>query len=735
MTKAEKDVKYLNTNTMNEKIQLLKKYYGYSSFRPGQEEIIDATLDGKDSVVLMPTGGGKSLCYQIPALMLPGCAIVVSPLIALMNDQVLALQANGIAAAAIHSNRDERLNRETYEMLRTGRIKIIYVSPERLLIDIKWISEICKISFIAIDEAHCISQWGHDFRPVYTSLGTIKTTFPGIPVMALTATADRLTRLDIATALNLDNPFCWTGSFDRPNISLCVMDDPGKKKRIGIISSLIDKYHMDAGIVYCLSRKKTEMMNEALLDAGYRSVCYHAGLPAGEREEAQRKFLNGEVQVVCATIAFGMGIDKSNIRWVVHNNIPGNIESYYQEIGRAGRDGMPAEAVLFYNYSDVVTRKSFVEESGQVDINREKLDFMQRYAESTICRRRILLSYFSEHRNCDCGNCDNCRSPRRRIDGTVLAQKAVSAAIRCGCNEGMGMIIDILRASSRAEIIEKGYHRLRTYGAGHDLTYREWQSYLLQMIQLGVFEIAYEDHFHLRPTQFGMSVVKGFERIVLSEYEPGQHFISQRANERAYERDTRTSEQKLLDTLKKVRLELAQKENIPVHTILSDATLADIVKRLPTDFEEFSQVMGVGEIKMAKYGKNFILPVRKHKGLKATMPTGSSTHATLILLNSGKSPEEIAEIRGIAIGTVYSHLAALADQDKFSDFRRVVSMEDFNTVAAFLATEPEKPTAQLEEQQGLPGYLVRIVKSELDWNERHAGDEALDYKTQSYKNR
>lgn len=323
---------------------------------------MDAILQGRDALALMPTGGGKSICFQVPALMLPGCAIVISPLIALMNDQVLALRANGIPAAAIHSNQDEYINRDSYDKAIKGEMKIIYISPERMTADIDLIASKINVSLVAIDEAHCISQWGHDFRPVYTSLRYIKERFPGVPVMALTATADRLTRTDISTALGLDDPFCWTGSFDRPNISISVMNDPGKKQRLKIISSLIEKYHLDSGIVYCLSRKKTEEMHAALTELGYRSVCYHAGMTPQDREASQKAFVDGDVQVVCATIAFGMGIDKSNIRWVVHNNIPGNIESYYQEIGRAGRDGLPSEAIMFYNFADIMMRRNFVDE-------------------------------------------------------------------------------------------------------------------------------------------------------------------------------------------------------------------------------------------------------------------------------------------------------------------------------------------------------------------------------------
>ncbi|MDE6557118.1 MAG: ATP-dependent DNA helicase, partial [Duncaniella sp.] len=372
---------------------LLSRFYGYSSFRPQQLEIIAAAMEGHDSVVLMPTGGGKSICYQLPAMLSDGVVIVVSPLIALMCDQVEALRANGIPAAAVNSMQTEDENRHILQQLFSGRVRLLYISPERLLMEIDRWSRDMKIALFAIDEAHCISQWGHDFRPHYTQLSRIKQIYPGVPVMALTATADRLTREDIARQLNLVNPKVFISSFDRPNISLRVFTDTGRRDRIRYISRLIDRYRNDSGIVYCLSRKTAESIHAALRDAGYRSTVYHAGLSASERTRAQQQFINGDVQVVCATVAFGMGIDKSNIRWVVHNNMPRNLESYYQEIGRAGRDGAPAEAVLFYSYADIATLQSFVEESGQQALNAEKLARMKEFCESRLCRRRILLSY------------------------------------------------------------------------------------------------------------------------------------------------------------------------------------------------------------------------------------------------------------------------------------------------------------------------------------------------------
>ncbi len=692
---------------------ILNKYYGYRSFRPGQKEIIDNVIAGKDTFVLMPTGGGKSLCYQIPALSLPGCAIIVSPLIALMNDQVEALRANGIPAAAVHSNRDEYANRESLYEAMQGHLKLLYISPERLMLEIDAIAARIPVSLVAIDEAHCISQWGHDFRPVYTQLRAVKQKFPGVPVLALTATADRLTREDISSSLGLVNPFIYIGSFDRPNISLTVMNDPGKKNRVRMISGLIDKYHLDAGIVYCLSRKKTEDMHEALKEKGYRSVCYHAGLSAQEREEAQRAFVSGEVQVVCATLAFGMGIDKSNIRWVVHNNLPGNIESYYQEIGRAGRDGLPAEAIMFYNFSDIIMRRNFIQDSGQAAINNEKLDFMQRYAEASVCRRRILLSYFSEEAVHDCGNCDNCLSPREKIDGTVLAQKALSAVIRVNAREGIQTIIDILRASAKKELYDKGYHLLRTYGAGRDLTNAEWNNYLHQMVQLGLFEIAYDDNFHLRPTPLGMKVVKGLQNIELSRYQPIDY--TRKSNAKKAATVSLTPDQRLLEQLKEMRKKLAAEEKKGDYVVFSDATLAELVAIQPEDIDSFAKISGVSQVKLVKYAKKFLPIIRKHKGLKGTLPVGSSQKETLLLFNSGMAPEEIALLKNIGVATVYSHMVQWINEGKITDFRRLSSIDQYKTVTTIFNKDPQNAYPRLENEFHIPNHVIRVVLAEKEW--------------------
>lgn len=599
---------------------LLRRFYGYSTFRPGQLDIIRAVgACRRDALVLMPTGGGKSLCYQLPALLGEGCALVVSPLIALMHDQVSALVANGIPAATVNSNIDESVNAEIMKQFFAGRVKLLYMSPERLMAEIDHWPSTVPVSLIAIDEAHCISQWGHDFRPVYTQLSRLKMRFPATPVLALTATADRLTRADIAGQLGLRDPFVFTGSFDRPNLSLKVLPNPGKARRIAYICNMIDSHRDDAGIVYSISRKATETLHEELLRRGYRSVCYHAGMSAEAREASQRKFINGDAQVVCATVAFGMGIDKSNIRWVIHANLPANIESYYQEIGRAGRDGMPADTILFYSFADIATRRSFIEESGQPMLNLQKLNRMKEYAESHICRRRILLSYFGEHIDRDCGNCDVCLNPPERFDGTVIVQKALSAIIRTGQKAGAQMLIDILRGSARAELIARGFHLIKTYGAGRDMSFAQWNAYLSQMLQLGYIEIAYEDSNRLRVTEAGMRVLRGEISPMLVR--PVEEPRSRKSSRRGREEDIRlTPSEQLLSLLKAVRRKVADADGVPAYIVFSDATLTDMAARRPKNSVDFTEVQGVGERKTKRYWLPFVNAIREFEGLAPYVP-------------------------------------------------------------------------------------------------------------------
>lgn len=696
---------------------LLKKFYGYSSFRPNQLEIIEHAMGGHDSVVLMPTGGGKSVCFQIPALLMEGrFVVVVSPLIALMKDQVAALTSIGIPAASINSLQSETENAEILSRLATGKIKLLYISPERLELEMPRWNRSLPIGLFAIDEAHCISQWGHDFRPSYCRLTCLKELFPHVPVMALTATADRITRDDIAVQLGLVTPRLFIGSFDRPNISLSVMVNPGTSQKINRICSIIDRHRTDSGIVYCLSRNGAEKMHKLLKERGYRSAVYHAGLTVTERNEAQERFINGELQVICATVAFGMGIDKSNIRWVVNNNLPGNIESYYQEIGRAGRDGAPAEALMFYSYADIAMLQNFVDESGRQGLNQEKLSRIKEYAESSLCRRRILLSYFSESMDHDCGNCDVCRNPPKRFDGTIIAQKALSAVVRVNGQAGIMMLIDILRGSSRQELIAKNFHTIKTYGAGRDLGFAEWNAYITQLIQLGMLDIAYNEGNHLKITPYGMTVLRERRRVTLATFVP---VTSRRKGRKAEQEEAPALNpaEQLMEKLKEVRDKLARKEKMAPYLVFTDKALLEMVRTEPTDMEQFSRVEGVGERKTVKYWRPFVTAIRKFKKIDEPLPTGMSHKESLLLLQKGYGVESIAREKGIKASTVYGHFADMINRDEFADFDKIITREQYLRVMEVAKAHPTEVYERLKGE--VRDGLIRVALAMSDYMLRH----------------
>ena len=663
----------------------LKENFGFEKLRTNQEEIINKVLQNKDTLAIMPTGGGKSICFQLPALLFPGLTIVISPLIALMKDQVDGLKSNGIPACYINSTQTENEQQQHIDNIINQKIKLVYIAPESLSY-LENIFSTINISLIAIDEAHCISSWGHDFRPAYTNLGYLKNRFPSTPILALTATADKATREDISKQLNLKKPNVFIASFDRKNLTLEVRPALDRVKQI---IDFIESKTNDSGIIYCLSRKATEELAEKLQKAGIAAKAYHAGLDAEIRSKTQDEFINDECQVVCATIAFGMGIDKSNVRWVIHYNLPKNIEGYYQEIGRAGRDGLASETILFESYGDVIQLQKFASQGQNAEIQLAKLERMKQYADALSCRRKILLSYFGEIVTENCNNCDICKNPPEFFDGTILAQKALSAIIRLKESEPLAVIIDFLRGSKNAYIYEKEYQNLKTYGVGIETSWQDWNQYLIQLINLGYCEIAFHQQNKIKLTSLAKKVLFENEKVQLSTIK-----IKEDRKKEKPTTQTKTITNSLFESLRKLRYEIAQEEDVPAYVIFSDATLRQMEINRPMSEEEFIAIDGVGRSKLEKYGDAFIKTIiafQKDKKLKK-QKTSSTYKETLTLYNEGLSAEEIATNRKLGLSTIISHLAKLYLDGNAIDLSQFITQEEVDLIAK-AKIELKNPTA------------------------------------------
>ena len=676
--------------------EVLKHRFGYDSFRPGQEEIISAVLAGKDCLVLMPTGGGKSLCYQIPALLLDGLTIVISPLIALMKDQVDALRANGVEAAFLNSTQTTTEQVKVFKAARSGELKLLYIAPERLLASgdqfIDFLRSI-KVSLFAIDEAHCISSWGHDFRPEYLKLARLKEEFSNIPVIALTATADKLVRKDILERLNIPGAERFVSSFNRPNIFYTV--EP-KRKSFDRLLEYLSTRRDQSGIIYCLSRASVDSLAADLRDEGYDALPYHAGLDKETREKNQRLFINDEAKIVVATIAFGMGIDKSNVRFVVHMDLPKNIESYYQETGRAGRDGLESDALLFFTWADVTKLKGFAEVEGnqqQTAIMLKKLDQMGEFGDLRTCRRKYLLNYFSEDCDDKCGKCDNCATPVETFDGTIVAQKALSAVTRTGQRFGISYLVDLLRGSSQ---VRDEHKNLKTFGIGSDISKNDWFDHFKDMIARGYLAQSDGKYPTLMLTDTSADILAGRVSVELTTPRKREDRVTKLTPANT------TYEQPLFEELRRLRSVIAQGENLPPYIVFSDATLIEMATWLPLTDDDMGRIMGVGDVKMQKYGRDFLAEIRKYcsrlgltsrTNLKASSRArkrrtrkvdGRSTfEMSLDLFRQGKSVDEIARVRDLTRNTVEGHLALfiptgkvlleeLCSQDKVPAIREAV---------------------------------------------------------------
>ncbi len=692
--------------------QTLKDIFGYSDFRPLQKNVIAAVLEGEDCLVLMPTGGGKSICFQIPALVLDGVTIVVSPLIALMKDQVEALKVNGVEAEFINSTLTDEEQAVIIKKAINGETKLLYVSPEKMNSESFYYTLLqLKISLIAIDEAHCISSWGHDFRPDYKRLGYLKKQFKNIPVMALTATADPLTQKDILVQLNIPGASVFKDSFSRPNIYIEVK--PAYKRK-EVILDFIQQRGDESGIIYCLSKKNTEDLSRYLRANGVLSGFYHAGMNADIRNRVQNDFINDRIKVVCATIAFGMGIDKSNVRWVVHHNLPKNIEGYYQEIGRSGRDGLPAHALLFYGQQDYNILESFNEESERKVILNARLERMLHFAQSNHCRRKLLLNYFGEWTIDNCGECDNCKGKQQLFEGTVLAQKALSAVARLSGKISKEILPFVLVGHRTPDVLAGKFHEIKTFGAGKDVSLADWEIVINQLIGLGYLKVEYEQGTILALTPLSNKVLFDGESVLL-------HHLHQKIKREAKIEIKKPKpaividkQEGLFDRLRQLRRKMAVEMGVPPYILFSDATLQEMVAQRPTNEWEMKEISGVGNKKWEQYGQAFVDEINAflQQKRKKTVPAYEKTFA---LYKQGLSPEIIASRTGVNVITVYSHLSTLYEKGENVNIEQYILPYEKRKVKDLVQKHPEMQLQQIYElaNKQIPHHVIRLVMSML----------------------